>query len=120
MTALFRTDDDRKLAIELRRLMMRLQAGEGEDRELGADILEAFVLPHTIGDPTGCLDCAFYLADFLKMGRIEALAWATHGLKERVRDGWKSANEITNADAARAMTAVLLKARIAQLEGAPI
>lgn len=119
MTAMFRTDADRTLAIELRRLLMRLQNGDGEDPGLGADIREAFVLPHTMGDPAGCIDCSLSLADFLKFNRVEALAWATNNLRDRVRSGWKTAHEITNADAARAITAILLKGKIAQLEGTP-
>jgi len=119
MTAMFRTDADRSLAIELRRLLIRLQNGDGEDPALGADIREAFALPHTIGDPAGCIDCSLWLADHLKIDRMEALAWATNNLRDRCRDGWKTANEITNADAARAITAILLKAKIARLEGTP-
>lgn len=119
MTAMFRPEKDRALAIELRRLLIRLQNGDGEDPALGADIREAFALSHTIGDPAGCIDCALWLADHLRFDRMEALAWATNTLRDRVRGGWKSANEITNADAARAITAILLKGKIAQLEGTP-
>lgn len=119
MTAMFRTEEDRSLAIELRRLLIRLQNGEGEDPGLGADIREAFALSHTIGDPIGCIDCALWLADFLKTSRVEALDCATNNLRVRCREGWKTANEITNADAARAITAILLKGKIAQLEGTP-
>ncbi len=65
-------------------------------------------------------DCAFYLADYLRFDRMEALAWTVTTLRDRVRGGWKCAEEINNADAARAMTCVLLKGKIAQLEGAPV
>jgi hypothetical protein len=119
MTVMFRTDTDRALAIELRRLLMRLQNGDGEDPGLGADIREAFELPHTMGDPIGCIDCALWLADHLKASRVEALDCATGALKERCRDGWKSADQITHADAARAITGILLKGKIAKLEGTP-
>ena len=120
MTAIFRTERERRQAIELRRLLIRLQNGEGEDRPLGADIVAAVGAPAEIGDPTGCLDCALYLADFLRAPRIDVLAVTTNALRERVRGGWKSAQEISVADAARAMTTIVVKAQIAKLEGAPV
>lgn len=120
MTAIFGNDKDRAQAIELRRLMMRLQNGDGEDRPLGADIVTAIGAPAEIGDPTGCIDCALHLADYLKMNRIEALAFATKNLRDRVRVGWKSAATISTADAARAITAIVVKGQIARLEGTPV
>lgn len=120
MTAIFSKDGDRAQAIELRRLLIRLQNGDGEDRPLGADIMAAIGAPAEMGDPTGCIDCALYLADFLKFERLEALAWATTNLRDRVRGGWKSVNAIAPADAARAITAIVLKGQIARLERAPI
>lgn len=120
MTAMFRSDADRALAIDLRRLLMRLQNGDGEDPCLGADIREAFALPHTLGDPVGCLDCAAYLARHLKVDIVVASAWAGKNLLERMRDGWQPAGrEISHVDLARAITAILLKGKIAQLEGTP-
>lgn len=120
MSAIFGKDSDRAQAAELRRLLIRLQNGDGEDRPLGADIVTMVGAPAEIGDPTGCLDCALYLAEFLKFERLEAIAWATNRLKDRVRGGWKAAGEITNEDAARAVTCVVLKGQIARLERAPI
>lgn len=120
MTAIFRTEADRMQAIELRRLLLRLQNGEGEDRPLGADIVTAIGAPAALGDPTGCLDCALYLADYLKMPRIEALAWSIKTLRDRVREGWKAPEDISHADAARALTIIVVKGQIARLEGAPV
>lgn len=120
MTAIFRTEKDRAAAVELRRLLIRLQNGEGEDRPLGADIVAAVGAPPEIGDPTGCLDCALYLADFLRVPRIDVLAVTTKTLRDRVRDGWKSAHAITVPDAARALTTIVIKGQIAKLEGPPV
>lgn len=119
MTAIFSTDDQRAQAIELRRLLIRLQNGEGEDRPLGADIVGAIGAPATLGDPTGCLDCALYLADYLKMSRVDTLASAIMDLRTRVRGGWKAAADITNSDAARAITRIVVRGQIARLEGPP-
>lgn len=119
MTAIFRTATDRAQAIELRRLLLRLQNGDGEDRPLGADVVTAIGAPAELGDPTGCLDCAMHLADYLQFSRMEALAWAVKVLRDRVRDGWKAAGDITHADAARAITTIIVKGQIARLEGTP-
>lgn len=120
MTAIFRTDAERAQAIELRRLLMRLQNGDGEDRPLGADIVTTIGAPAELGDPTGCLDCALHLAAYLRFNRIETLAWAVHTLRDKVRDGWKTAEAITHADAARTITAIVVKGQIARLEGTPV
>lgn len=120
MTAIFGTDKDRAQAIELRRLLTRLQNGEGEDPALGADIREVFALPHTIGDPVGCIDCSLWLAKHLGGDIRDALDGAMTYLRSRVREGWKCAGEITHADTARAITAITLKCKIAKLEGTPV
>lgn len=120
MTAVFTTDDQRAQAIELRRLLIRLQNGDGEDRALGADIVNAAGAPATLGDPTGCLDCALYLADHFKMNQVDTLARAVINLRERVREGWKKAGEISNSDAARAITVIVVRTQIAKLEGQPV
>lgn len=120
MTTIYRTDAEREQAIELRRLLIRLQNGEGEDRPLGADIVNAIGAPAELGDPTGCLDCALHLADYLKFSRIETLAWAVHTLRDKVRQGWKPADGISHADAARTITCIVVKCQIARLEGSPV
>jgi hypothetical protein len=114
------TDAQRAQAVALRRLLIRLENGEGEDRALGADILNALDAPTLIGDPTGCMDCAFNLAEWLCQPRSDVLNRATVRLRDRVViDGWKSAETISAADVARAMTMIILRVHLATLERAP-
>ena len=119
MTGLFATDVQRACAADLRRLLKRLEGGEGEDRALGADIVNALDAPPMIGDPTGCIDCALHLADALKQDGVDVLASAVVDLRQRVLSGWKRGGEITTADAARAISAIVLRVYIAKLEKAP-
>jgi hypothetical protein len=116
---LFTSDDQRARAIEVRRLLLRLENGEGEDRNLGADILNAIDAPTLIGDVTGCMDCAYHLARHLGQSTLNLHVRVGFKMRERVDCGWKSAAEVTGADVARAMTAIVLKVHLAQLERAP-
>lgn len=120
MTGIFRTHADRASAAELRRLLIRLQNGEGEDRALGADIREAFNLPHTAGDPTGCIDCALAVAVAAKQDPKDALKAALDGIDHRLREGWQPTVADGLAVLSRAVCLVVLKCKIAKLEAAPI
>lgn len=117
---LFTPDDQRARAVEVRRLMLRLENGEGEDRNLGADILDAILAPPTIGDVTGCVDCAYHLAKHLGQSTLNLHLRVGIEMRERVECGQKSAGEISVADVARAMTAIVLKVYLAKLERAPV
>lgn len=116
---LFTTDAARAQAIDLRRLLLRLENSDAADSSLGDEILTALNAPAGIGDPTDCMDCAADLADWLRQPRLDVIAQATNALRERVRRGWKCAAEISAADAARAMTVILLRVQLAKLERAP-
>lgn len=120
MADLFATHQQRARAAELRRLLIRLENGDGEDVDLGDAILNAIAAPFTILNPTGCLNDALHLADYLKMSRVELLARATIVLRNRVLDGWKSAGVITQADVSRAMLAIMVRIQLATLERAPV
>lgn len=120
MTRVFKTDAERERAEHFRALLARLSAGDGEDRTLGADIVEACgVAPAEFGDPTACIDCAIALTDILSFQRIEILTAAIHGLRQRCREGWKPLQNITAADTARAITTLIVRGEIARLEGMP-
>lgn len=73
MTPLFTSDKQREHAADLKRLIARLEAGHGPDRQLGADILEAVAAPATMGDPTASVDCCLHLAEFLKQSAVRSL-----------------------------------------------
>jgi len=110
----------RTQAAEVRRLLIRLENGDGADRALGQDILLAVDAPLTIGDPTGELDSAYHLASYLKQPTLTLHVRCGHVVRSRIdRGGWKSADQVTNADIARATTAIVLRVHLANLERAP-
>lgn len=119
MADFFTTDKQRAKAAELRRLLIRLENGEGEDGTLGDAILNALAAPLTILDPTGCMDDVLHLADFIGQPRSDLLARATAMLRDKVRDGWKPAGVITQADVSRAMLTIMIRVQLATLERAP-
>lgn len=119
MSDLFATDKQRARAAELRRLLLRLDNGDGADRDLGDAIMNAVAAPMTILDPTASMEDALALARFLGHSQAEILSCATVGLKRRVLGGWKSAEVIVQADVARAMLAIILRVELANLERAP-
>jgi hypothetical protein len=116
---LFTSDEQRARAIEVRRLLLRLENGEGEDRGLGADVLDALAAPAEIGDVTGCMDCAYHLARHLGQSTLNLHVRVGFKMRERVDGGWKSAAAVTGADVARATTAIVLKVYLVKLERAP-
>lgn len=120
MTAIFRTDEARSSAAELRRLLIRLLNGEGEDRDLGADVREALGVPSEAGDPTGCMDCAYALVKAMRIDWLETFERVKMNLRDRARTGWNPPDGVTNADVARAITIVVVKCEIARLEGTPV
>lgn len=120
MTGIFNSDERRAMAADLRRLMIRLQNSDPPDVGLGPDIRDVLNAPATIRDPLNFMDDALWLADFLSFDRVDVLAAATKALREKVRAGWKAPFEISNADAARAITSIVLKGHIARLEGVPV
>lgn len=116
---LFTPEASRLQAIEVRRVLLRLTNGDGEDRQLGADVLEAVEAPPTIGDVTGCFDCAWALAEELKQSTLNLHVRTGFEVRKRIDEGWKSADKVTNADIARAMTVIVLRTHLANLERAP-
>ena len=121
VTALFTTDGKREQAGALRLLLTRIENGAGEDRVLASDVLDALDAPVLIGDVTGFVDSALHLAEFLKQDRLDALSGALRCIFERIRrGGWKTSGDVSHADAARAITGLVLRVHIAKLEGAPV
>lgn len=118
-TRIHMTDAQRAAAADVRRLLVRLQNGEGEDRALGADILNALDAPSLTLCPVSFMDGAAQLTGLLGYPRTEICNAAAKVLRERVLTGWKDGRDITAADLARAMTTVLLKLHLAKLERAP-
>ena len=116
---LFTSEAARAQAIEVRRVLLRLQNGDGEDRGLGADVLNAVEAPTTIGDVTGCVDCAYDLARFLKQSTLNLHVRCGLKIRDRINEGWKLADQVTNADMARTMTIIVLRVHLANLERAP-
>jgi hypothetical protein len=120
MNRLHSNDNEREQARQLRSLLLLIDGDtSGADHALGADILNALDAPIGIGDPVTCMDCAIHLANWMKQPQFEVLQSATAWLRERVRGGWKCSNDIDGPDVARAITAVLLKVKLANLERAP-
>lgn len=118
-TRIHSTDAQRAKAAQIKRLLIRVQNGDGEDRSLGADILDALEVPTQTLCPVSFMDGAAELAGFLKYERMEICKAATTLLRDRVTGGWKEGREISSADLARAMTTILLKLQLAKLERAP-
>ena len=116
---LFTPEAARLQAIEVRRVLLRLQNGDGEDRDLGADVLNAVEAPPTIGDVTGCLDCAYHLAKHLKQSTLNLHVRCGVDIRKRIDEGWKTVDAVTNADIARATTITILRVHLANLERAP-
>lgn len=113
-------DNEREQARQLRSLLVLLDGDiAGDDHALGADILNALDAPIGIGDPVMCMDCALHLADWMKQPQLDVLNAATAWLRDKVRTGWKKPEAISGADAARAITTVLLRVQLANLERAP-
>lgn len=77
---MFATDQQRRLAIQVNSLIARLEAAHGEDRGLGADIVETIGAPTTIGDPTSSIDCVLHLAEHLKQSSTRLL-WKVQQIK---------------------------------------
>lgn len=120
-TRLFTSDAARSRAADIRRLMIRLENGDGADRALGQDILLAVDAPLTMGDPTGELDSAYHLATFLKQPTLDLHVRCGRAVRERIaRGGWKAPDLVTNADIARATTIIVLRVHLANLERAPV
>lgn len=116
----FTPDALRAQAVEIRRLLLRLENGDGEDRDLGADILLAVDAPMTIGDPTGQMDSAYHLASFLKQPTLNLHVRCGQRVRSRIEAGnWKTVDAVTNADIARQTTIIVLKVHLANLERAP-
>ncbi|GAA3849494.1 hypothetical protein AFIC_001023 [[Pseudomonas] carboxydohydrogena] len=118
-TRIHTTDAQRTKAAAVRRLLIRLENGDGEDRTLGADILDALDVPAQTLCPVSFMDGAAALAGFLGFQRMDICNAAAKALRERVLGGWKDGKSITAADLARAMTIILLKLQLAKLERAP-
>lgn len=117
--AIFASDMQRAHAAEIRRLLIRVENGDGDDRALGADILETTGAPMTIGSPIGCLDCVYDFVQFLEQDSFALLDRAKRILADRVRAGWKSEAQITTSDIARVMCALALKVYLGRMERAP-
>lgn len=117
--AVFATDRDRTRAAALRRLLMRVENGRGEDRGLSADILEEIGAATLVGDPVSFIQSALYCARVLRQSPFDALRVAVDRLRMLVRQGGVSPEEITESDVARAVCAVVLRTEIANLERAP-
>lgn len=121
MVSLFASDRHIARANALRPLLARLEAATGEDRVLGADILNALGAPMLIGDATGSMDSAFNLAAWLRCARGDLLHRAAIQIKVRVaRGGWKQADQVCSADVARTMTLIVLRVELAKLERSPV
>lgn len=116
---IFTSDIQRAHAADVRRLLIRVENGVGEDRALGADILEITGAPAMIGDPIGCIDCALYLVEFLEQDRLIAIERVSKNLAGRVRAGWKTTDAISISDVARAICALALKVYLGRMERAP-
>lgn len=115
----YSNDNEREQARTLRSLLVLLEGCAGDNSALGPDILNALDAPIGIGDPVTCMDCALHLADWMKQPQLDVLNSATAWLREKVRAGWKKPEAIGGADAARAITTVLLRVQLANLERAP-
>jgi hypothetical protein len=112
---LHQTDAERERAAELRKLLARVEAGRGEDRPLGADILNALDAPTLIGDPTACLDCTLNLAQAIGQDMLEVLGAAMRYAVAMAKEG----KTITVEDVARIACSIALRVHVAKIEGAP-
>ena len=121
MVRLHASDRQITKANALRPLLARLERTTGEDRVLGADILNVLGAPMMIGDATGSMDSAFNLAAWLRCARGDLLHRAAIQIRERcARGGWKQADQVCGADVARTMTLIVLRVELAKLERSPI
>lgn len=116
---LYQTAAERDLAAVLRLLLDRVEGGQGEDRDLGLDIVDALGLPRTIGDPTSCIDCALAVADELRQCRVDALAAGWTTLRGQITAGKIRKPEVGSDDFARTILSVVLRVHIARLEACP-
>lgn len=116
---LHQTTAEHDLAALLRGLLAIVEAGQGEDRGLGVDVVDALGLPRTIGDPTSCIDCALAVADELKQCRADTLGAAWTTLRNLIVMGKIRKAEVGGEDFARTILSVVLRVHIARLEACP-
>lgn len=107
--SLFTTDAKREQAAAIALLLARIDGGQGEDRILGADIVDTVDAPRSLGNPVGQVDAALALATWLKQ---DPIAVVTSVLRE------KSA-ECSHNRLARKLCATILRVHLANLERAP-
>lgn len=119
MNRLHSNDNEREQARKLRGLLVLLDDYASADPTLGWVLLDALNAPIGIGDPIEHIDSAIHFAKWMKQPVDSVLSAATVSLRDKVRNGWKSSGALTGADAARAITAVLVRVCLAKLEGAP-
>lgn len=103
------TDTQIAQAVTLKLLHARLETGHGEDRGLGADILDAVDAPRTIGNPCSGVDAGLALAGWLGQQPAEVAA-SVFGRKTAAC----SADQL-----ARMLCAAVLRVHIANLERPP-
>lgn len=103
------TNAERVRSTDLKLLLAQLEAGNGECRALGADILDALDAPRTIGNPCSGVDAGLALAGWLGQQPADVAASVF---------GRKSA-ACSPEQLARLLCIAVLRVHIANLERAP-
>ncbi len=103
------TDAQRDEAAAIKLLLVRLDAGQGEDRALGADVVDAVDAPRTIGDPTAQIDASFALARWLDQNPVVITASVLRDKRP----------QCTDRQLARMLCTTILRVHLANLERAP-
>lgn len=106
---LFATDAQRDLAAAIKVLLARIEIGHGEDRALGADIIDVVDAPRSIGNPTWEFDAAFTLATWLQQDPVAVVSSVFREKQSRC----------TRDQLARMLCATILRVHLANLERAP-
>lgn len=106
---MFTTDMQRDHAAAVKLLLGRIETGRGEDRILGADIVDALDAPRSIGNPTCEFDAAFRLATWLRQDPVAVTASVFREKKP----------VCTRDQLARLLCATILRVHLANLERAP-